>query len=97
MKFTEGLKIPHMGWNSLMLNADDPLLDGAEGAYYYFVHSYEAVTPSQNVSAYTFYGKKITAAVRKGNIWGMQFHPEKSGEKGLEIIRRFCLGRKDVD
>ncbi len=95
--FSEGLKIPHMGWNSLILNENDPLLDGAEGNYYYFVHSFEAITPSENVTAYTQYGKKIVAAVRKGNVWGMQFHPEKSGEMGLDIIRKFCFGGKDVD
>ena len=95
--FSEGLKIPHMGWNSLILNEKDPLLEGAEGNYYYFVHSFEAITPSENVTAYTHYGKNIVAAVRKNNIWGMQFHPEKSGDMGLDIIRKFCFGGKDVD
>jgi glutamine amidotransferase len=85
-----GLKIPHMGWNSLKFLNPDPLLDGVdEGSYVYFVHSYMAFTPDENITAYCEYGSKIPAMVRKGNIFGTQFHPEKSSEAGLTMLRNF--------
>ena len=84
------LAIPQMGWNSLEFNSSCPLLNGvAEGSYVYFVHSYAAVCPDSYVSAYTDYGGKVTALVSSGNVYGAQFHPEKSGETGLTILKNF--------
>lgn len=84
----ENLPIPHIGWNSLELNEKCALLD-KNGEYVYFVHSYAAECPSENVAAYCDYGMKIPALVFNGNVYGAQFHPEKSGEVGLNILRRF--------
>lgn len=86
----EGLAIPHIGWNSLEFNEKCPLLDGCkDGDYVYFVHSFAADCPSENVAAYCDYGMKVPALVFSGNVYGAQFHPEKSGETGLNILRRF--------
>lgn len=85
------LKIPHIGWNALAIRRSCPLLKGVEdGSYVYFVHSYMAVTPEENVAAYTEYGVKIPALVRRGNVYGAQFHPEKSSRTGLAILRNFA-------
>ena len=84
------LAIPQMGWNSLELNNPCPLLKGISAApYVYFVHSYAAVCPDTYVSAYTDYGGKVTALVNSGTVFGAQFHPEKSGDIGLEILKNF--------
>ncbi len=86
------LKIPHMGWNDLHLRGDCPLFRGVpEGSYVYFVHSYHAVcTRPENLAAVTCYGGDVTAAVQCGNVYGTQFHPEKSEAAGLQILRNFC-------
>ena len=86
------LKIPHIGWNSLSFGEDKhPLFRYLkEGDYVYFVHSYYAVTEAENVIAMTNYGAPLTAAAAKGNVCGCQFHPEKSGDVGLKILRAFC-------
>jgi imidazole glycerol-phosphate synthase subunit HisH len=86
-----GLKIPHMGWNSLELRAPSPLFAGLpSAAYVYFVHSYHAVPSKAGlVTASTGYGESVTAAVGCGNIQAVQFHPEKSGTVGLQILRNF--------
>lgn len=84
-----GLKIPHMGWNQLTVKAGQ-LLREADGQYVYFVHSYFAEGCGGSLSAVTQYGIPITAAVERGNIYGCQFHPEKSGNVGLAILRKFC-------
>lgn len=84
------LAIPQMGWNSLTYNEPCPLLkDVAEGSYVYFVHSYAAECPDSYVCAYTDYGGKVPALVGSGNIFGAQFHPEKSGETGLTMLNNF--------
>lgn len=85
-------KIPHMGWNSLVFDKKEcPLIKGLkENTYVYFVHSYAAETDKKNIVAHCNYGKEITAFVQNGNIYGTQFHPEKSGEKGLKILQNFC-------
>ncbi|ADU26974.1 imidazole glycerol phosphate synthase subunit HisH [Ethanoligenens harbinense] len=84
------LKIPHMGWNSLRFLNPCPLLDGVEdGSFVYFVHSYMAFTDDKYIAAYAEYGAKIPAVVANGSVYGMQFHPEKSGEVGLTILRNF--------
>ena len=87
-----GLKIPHIGWNALELTApEDPILRAVKpGDCVYFVHSFFADTESRYVSAVTEYGAPLTASVRRGNVWGCQFHPEKSGRVGLGILRSFC-------
>ena len=82
------LKIPHMGWNALQLAKPARLLE--EGSYVYFVHSFYAENCEDSIAAVTDYGIPITAAVEKDNIFGCQFHPEKSGNVGLEILKKFC-------
>ena len=88
-KLPEELKIPHMGWNALKWDKGR-LLKDMDGAFVYFVHSYYAAGCEDALAAVTEYGIPITAAVEKGNIFGCQFHPEKSGNVGLNILRNFC-------
>ena len=83
-----GLKIPHMGWNALTLAKPSKLLE--EGSYVYFVHSFYAENCEGSLAAVTEYGIPITAAVEQGNVFGCQFHPEKSGNVGLEFLKKFC-------
>ena len=90
-KIPAGLKIPQMGWNSLKIVEDSPLLKYTRaGEYVYFVHSYSAVNCEDSLLAVTEYGADLTACVGKGNVFGCQFHPEKSGEVGLRILKAFC-------
>ena len=86
------LKIPHMGWNALNITQPDSKLfrNTGEGDYVYFVHSYFAQGCDDSLAARTEYGTWLTAAVEKDNIFGCQFHPEKSGQVGLDILRAFC-------
>ena len=86
------LKIPHMGWSPLNIKkSDHPLLKYTnEGDCVYFVHSYYAADCDEAVIATSEYDIDVTAAVAKGNIYGCQFHPEKSGEVGLKILKAFC-------
>ncbi len=85
-----GLKLPHMGWNNLTLHNPDPLTQGLTGGeYVYFVHSYRADCPAEYIAASTEYGGQIPAMVHNGLVFGAQFHPEKSGEAGLQILRNF--------
>ena len=88
----EGLKIPHIGWNSLDIKKSDGLFRGiGKNPYVYFVHSYFLNASDKSiVSAQTEYGVTIDAAVEKGNVYATQFHPEKSGETGLKILRNFA-------
>ncbi len=90
-KIQTELKLPQIGWNSLRLTNPNPLLaDIRDGDYVYFVHSYMAYAASAaDVAAVTDYGAEVTAMVAKGNVFGCQFHPEKSGEIGLSILKRF--------
>lgn len=84
------LKIPHIGWNALNIKASHPIFKYVnEGDFVYFVHSYYASDCEDSLLATTEYGREITAAVAKDNVCGMQFHPEKSGEVGLSILRAF--------
>ena len=87
-KLPPELKIPHMGWNALRLTKPARLLE--EGSYVYFVHSFYAENCEDSIAAVTDYGIPITAAVEKDNIFGCQFHPEKSGTVGLAILKKFC-------
>ncbi len=83
------LKVPHMGWNNLTAR-DNALFDAGNGQYVYFVHSYHAAgVPDQCIIAGADYGYRFTAAVQKDNVFGLQFHPEKSGDVGLAMLRRF--------
>lgn len=85
------LPIPHIGWNELALKQSSPLMKNtANGDYVYFVHSYYAETPAEYVIATTDYGVEMTAAVQKDNVYGCQFHPEKSSDVGLSILKAFC-------
>lgn len=88
----EGLKIPHIGWNSLDIKKSDGLFKGiGKNPYVYFVHSYFLNASDKSiVSAQTEYGVTIDAAVEKENVYATQFHPEKSGETGLKILRNFA-------
>ena len=89
----EGLKIPHIGWNPLILKGESkhPLLKYVnEGDCVYFVHSYFATDCTESVIATAEYGRELTAAVAKDNVMGCQFHPEKSGGVGLNILKAFC-------
>ena len=87
----EGLKIPHIGWNALRVQKESPLLKYCkDGDYVYFVHSYHATDCADSVIATAEYGKALTAAVAQENVMGCQFHPEKSGDVGLKILRAFC-------
>lgn len=85
----KNLAVPHMGWNELELNNPCKLLENG-GEYVYFVHSYAADCPNENVSAYCDYGMKVPALVYSGNVYGAQFHPEKSGEAGLAMLKKFA-------
>ncbi|MCQ2457016.1 MAG: imidazole glycerol phosphate synthase subunit HisH [Clostridia bacterium] len=85
------LKVPHMGWNALEFKRKHPLFKYVnEGDHVYFVHSYYAVGCEDSVVAVSEYGVAVTAAVAKDNVMGCQFHPEKSGEVGLKILKAFC-------
>ena len=90
-KLQGSIKIPHMGWNSLCFENPSSLLIGVpESSYVYFVHSYYAQIREENIiNAYSMYEKKIPAIVSKNNIFGMQFHPEKSGETGMRLLKNF--------
>ena len=85
------LKLPHIGWNSLTFPNPSPLFRGVEpGSYVYFVHTFCALPARPgDVLAVTDYGGPVTAAVGRGNVYGCQFHPEKSGEVGLQILKNF--------
>lgn len=89
-RLPDGVKIPHMGWNSLDIKMRSPLFEGLpEQPYVYFVHSYHLQTEANIVSATTYYGKEIQIAAQKQNIFALQFHPEKSGDVGLKILQNF--------
>ena len=87
------LKMPHMGWNSLIINErfkDDKILkDIDNNEYVYYVHSYFAKTDTKNIVAYSEYGTKISGIVKNENVYGMQFHPEKSGDTGLKLLKNW--------
>lgn len=86
----EKLKVPHIGWNSLDLKGNDPLFKYIkEGDYVYYVHSFYGKNCLENTIASSNYDIEVTGAVRSGNVYGTQFHPEKSGNVGLNILRAF--------
>ena len=89
---SNGLKIPHMGWNSLTIKNTDSLFKGISSEnFFYFVHSYYVNCDDENdVLAETTYGNIFVSSLQKGNIYGCQFHPEKSHDKGLQILKNFA-------
>ncbi|MDR1460046.1 MAG: imidazole glycerol phosphate synthase subunit HisH [Campylobacteraceae bacterium] len=89
-RFDMPLKVPHIGWNSLVIKQQNPLLEGLrEDTYLYFVHSFHIKTDDKYVSAVTHYGYDFASVVKKNNIFGFQPHPEKSHENGLKIYKNF--------
>ena len=90
VRLPAGVKAPHVGWNSLDIKQREPLFTGlSENPFVYFVHSYHLKTDAPVVSATSFYGEDIQVAAQKGNIFALQFHPEKSGDEGLAILKNF--------
>lgn len=86
----DGLKVPHIGWNALSFKEDEPLFKYIkQGDCVYYVHSFYGRDCEESTIAASSYGVKITGAVRAGNVYGTQFHPEKSGSVGLDILRAF--------
>lgn len=86
-----GLKVPHIGWNSVSLNGGRLFRDTREGEYFYFVHSFYLKADDERiVKAKTSYGADIHASVESGNVFATQFHPEKSGEAGLKVLKNFA-------
>lgn len=86
----ESLKIPHMGWNKLNILRDDPIFKYIQpGDYMYFVHSFYAKNCNESLLACAEYGVDVPAVVKSGSVYGMQFHPEKSGAKGLALLKAF--------
>ena len=91
-RFPEGQTVPQMGWNRLHADREHPLVDGVDGEYAYFVHSYYADPEDEHATvAHTDYGVRFPSVVADdaGTVFGTQFHPEKSGEAGLQILRNF--------
>ena len=88
----KSLKVPHMGWNSLQIVKDDPLFKYfQDGEYVYYVHSFYAKDCAASTLGTSRYGNvAVTGVVRNGNVWGTQFHPEKSGDAGLRLLRAFA-------
>ncbi len=91
---SSGLKVPHMGWNRVSVRQEDPLFRNMpDDSRFYFVHSYHVVCKEAcDVAATTQYGYDFTSAVAKGNIYGVQFHPEKSHKFGMELLKNFVKG-----
>jgi len=87
-----GLKIPHMGWNSLEFAQPSPLFDGvAEGSHVYFVHSYHVVPDDESIVATrTEHGETFVSSIQQGNVYATQFHPEKSQSVGMQLLRNFA-------
>ena len=86
----EGLKVPHIGWNALSFESDEPLFKYIkQGDCVYYVHSFYGKDCEESIIASSMYGIRITGAVRNGKVYGTQFHPEKSGEVGLNILKAF--------
>ncbi|MFC1631272.1 imidazole glycerol phosphate synthase subunit HisH [Candidatus Omnitrophota bacterium] len=101
-RFKEDLKIPHMGWNSIQLSALGSELsvfkDIPDQSYFYFVHSYFVEPENDIVSvATTEYGREFTSVVNQGNLWGIQFHPEKSSDLGLKLLKNFVELNKPLE
>jgi glutamine amidotransferase len=93
----EGYRLPHVGWNNVTIKKKEPLFKGIiDKGSFYFVHSYKFECDDKFVVATTNYGQKINAVVRKKNIFGVQFHPERSQQKGLNLLANFVNYIKDT-
>jgi len=92
VRFAADLTVPHMGWNQVSKNGDCPLFSGiADESFFYFAHSYYVVSDSDEAAVgLTDYGCRFASVVRKGNVFGTQFHPEKSGPVGARMLANFC-------
>lgn len=89
-KLPVGVKIPHMGWNKLKVTNDSPILEGIDGEYFYFVHSYHVIPDDDKIIAGVCeYGGEVVASLSQNNLFSTQFHPEKSGKAGLKILKNF--------
>jgi len=95
-EYKRPIRIPHMGWNTLQIKKESPLLEGIDsGAAFYFVHSYYVETTPELVIATSTYGTEFCAVYGRDGLWAVQFHPEKSGPAGLSVLRNFstfCKG-----
>lgn len=90
VRFQGSYKVPHMGWNKLSFKQPNPLFQGLEEGHVYFVHSYHALPErKEDLLATTDYYQQVTAIVGRGNVYGMQFHPEKSGPVGMQLLGNF--------
>lgn len=90
VRFDTDLKIPHIGWNTLYYNKRTALFDGIDDNFFYFVHSYHAAkVANEDVETTCVYGYEFVASVNRDNVWGVQFHPEKSGDTGLKVLKNF--------
>ena len=91
VRFPTGLTVPHMGWNQIEGRGSSPLLTGVDdGSFAYFAHSYHVSTPEESIIvATTDYGQSFPSVVARDNAWGIQFHPEKSQQVGLQLLRNF--------
>ena len=89
IKATKNMPVPHMGWNNLTVKYESPLTDGLEGQSVYFVHSYFTDVPKEYIDVTANYGIDMPAMIHKDNVYGAQFHPEKSGDVGLGILKKF--------
>lgn len=89
IKATKNMLVPHMGWNNLTVKHESPLTDGLEGQSVYFVHSYFTDVPKEYIDVTANYGIDVPAMIHKDNVYGAQFHPEKSGDVGLGILKKF--------
>ncbi|REK52431.1 MAG: imidazole glycerol phosphate synthase subunit HisH [Thermobacillus sp.] len=90
VRFQGPFKVPHMGWNRLKFERENPLTDGLDAGHVYFVHSYHVLPENESdLLATTDYHGPVTAIVGRGGLYGMQFHPEKSGELGMRLLGRF--------
>jgi len=100
VRFEGSYKVPHMGWNELSFLRESPLFEGLAPGHVYFVHSYHALPERrEDLLAVTDYHQQVTAIVGRGSLFGMQFHPEKSGELGMALLEKFVrltrAARKD--
>ena len=97
VQFAHDLKVPQIGWNQVAAQRADPLLEGIpDGSYFYFVHSYYAMlTHGGDALGICDYGVEFPAIVRRGNMWGVQFHPEKSQNPGLRLLKNFSQLRPE--
>jgi glutamine amidotransferase len=96
VRFNGDYKIPHMGWNHLQFRQAHPIFTGLEEGHVYFVHSFHAqCSDSSDVLASTEYNQEVTAIVGRNHIYGMQFHPEKSGSLGMQLLDNFLSGTRE--